>query len=296
VLLPTAAACAVEQFDADVCKVYWPMLEIDALGTRTGNVVPNRQLPVGHFRQLLLAHGPSVSPEVPTSGNAWSRDFLDKVFPMPVAEFRLNADSYLSTLSAVYGEVRALPEAHSLYRVHGTNRYTLMSVSRKSARQLDMYIHRCELLAQHFGRLGTLVDPAVWQSGNWHYDYLQKLGPASEEIASLVPAGASFIFIEDGMWGDERSGTPAIEGRRAIPFIERDGGYFGRPEDDGHAIVEFERLCKAHGPDYAVVVWPAFWWLAHYAGFAAHLRRNYPCVLRNDRIVAFDLTGNRSQA
>jgi hypothetical protein len=37
--------------------------------------------------------------------------------------------------------------------------------------------------------------------------------------------------------------------------------------------------------------WPAFWWLDHYAAFHRHLRERFRCVLRNERLVVFDLRG-----
>ncbi len=37
-------------------------------------------------------------------------------------------------------------------------------------------------------------------------------------------------------------------------------------------------------------VWPAFWWLEHYIGFRDYVRTRFPCLLANERVVAFDLT------
>ena len=52
----------------------------------------------------------------------------------------------------------------------------------------------------------------------------RSLRRAREEIVSLVPAGHAFILVDDGTFGIER-----LDGRRAIPFIERDGQYLGSP-------------------------------------------------------------------
>jgi hypothetical protein len=209
---------------------------------------------------------------------------------MPENEFRINSDCYLSTLAPVYGEIRMLADPHSRYRIHGANHYVLMSVGEKSRRQFDMYVRRCELLAEHCQAVGIHVDPTIWQFGNWHYHYLDRVWVASEEIASLVPKGGSFVFMDDGSWGDGRAGTPAIEGRTAIPFLERDGAYHGRPADDETAIRELARLRAEQSPEFLIVVWPAFWWLEYYTGFAAHLRESFPCVMQNERLIAFDLS------
>lgn len=288
-LLPTAAQSVVDRFEPGVAKVYWPLWEMDSEGKSMGTMIPREPLPEGEFRDRVLVLGPIACRESPTSGNAWSRAFLERTLPMPEHEFTINSDCYLSTLAPIYGEVRTLSEPHSRYRIHGANRYVLMTVGEKSRRQFNMYVHRCELLARHFSAIGINVDPNIWQEGNWHYDYLQRVWCASEEIASLIPEGARFVFMDDGSWGDGRAGTPAIEGRTAIPFLECGGQYHGRPADDATAIRELARLRAEHRPAFLVVVWPAFWWLDYYTGFAAYLRETFPCVMESERVVAFDL-------
>jgi glycosyltransferase involved in cell wall biosynthesis len=289
-LLPAAARTVVDRLEPGVTKVYWPLWEMDTEGKATGTVIPTGPLLEGNLRDLALRNGPSACREVPTSGNAWSRDFLERVLPMPEQEFRINGDCYLSTLAPIYGEIRTVAEPHSRYRVHGANQYVLMTIGDKGRRQFDMYVRRCELLAEHFHAVGIHVDPNRWQDGNWHYDYLERVWDASQEIASLIPEGGRFVFMDDGLWGDGRAGTAAIEGRIAIPFLECGGAYHGLPPDDETAIRELGRLRAEAKPSFLIIIWTAFWWLEHYAGFAAHLRETFPCVMQNDRIVAFDLT------
>ena len=289
-LLPTAARGAVEGFAPGVSKVYWPLWEMDSDGVAMGTIIPNEPLPEGDFRDRVLLLGPIACREAPTSGNAWSRAFLERALPMPENEFMINSDCYLSTLAPIYGEVRTLPDPHSRYRIHGANHYVLMTVGEKSRRQFNMYVQRCELLAKHFGGMGIDVDPIVWQDGNWHYDYLQRVWATSEELSALIPEGGRFVFMDDGCWGDGRAGTPAIAGRTAIPFLEHRGAYHGRPADDATAIRELRRLRDEQRPEFLIVVWPAFWWLEYYSDFAAHVRDSFPCIMQNDRFVAFDLS------
>jgi hypothetical protein len=82
---------------------------------------------------------------------------------------------------------------------------------------------------------------------------------------------------------------PAISGRPVIPFIERRGMYWGRPEYDADAIEELERLRSKRAAQYLVVGWPAFWWLEHYKGFAEYLRSHYSTLLSNELLIVFDL-------
>jgi protein-S-isoprenylcysteine O-methyltransferase Ste14 len=112
----------------------------------------------------------------------------------------------------------------------------------------------------------------------------QCVNQAIEEIAVLIPLGEQFILVDQDKWGTDE----LVAGRRRIPFLEREGQYWGPPEDDETAIRELERLRQA-GAGFMVFGWPAFWWLEHYAGLQRHLRSRFRCVLENGRLVVFDL-------
>ena len=59
----------------------------------------------------------------------------------------------------------------------------------------------------------------------------------TQEIVALIPPRDTFILVDHEVFRDEL----AI-GRRAMPFLERDGEYWGPPPDDLTAIQELERL------------------------------------------------------
>ena len=103
------------------------------------------------------------------------------------------------------------------------------------------------------------------------------------EIVARIPPDGTFILIDDEVFRNELS-----IGRRALPFLERDGKYWGPPNDDENAIEELERMRRA-GATFAVFAWPSFWWLDHYSGLQRHLRRNFPCVLETELMIMFDL-------
>jgi CelD/BcsL family acetyltransferase involved in cellulose biosynthesis len=113
----------------------------------------------------------------------------------------------------------------------------------------------------------------------WYY----QLHFAIREIAELVPPGESFVLVDEDSWRID-----AGNGRRAIPFLERDELYWGPPPDDETAIGELERL-RENGATFMVFGWPAFWWLEYYAGLHRYLRTCYRCLLENERVVVFDL-------
>jgi hypothetical protein len=99
----------------------------------------------------------------------------------------------------------------------------------------------------------------------------------------VLPPGSHFILVDEEQM---REYMPASY--RAVPFLERDGVYWGPPPDDKTAIRELDRL-KQSGAQFIVFAWMAFWWLHYYAGLNTYLRSHYPCLIENDRVVGFDL-------
>jgi SAM-dependent methyltransferase len=112
----------------------------------------------------------------------------------------------------------------------------------------------------------------------------QQVQQATVEIAATIPPGDTLILVDQDEWGIGE----LVGGRRRLPFPERDGRYWGLPPDDANAIQELERLRRS-GASFIVIAWPAFWWLDYYAKLHDYLRSQFRCVLRNDRLVAFDL-------
>jgi GT2 family glycosyltransferase len=104
-----------------------------------------------------------------------------------------------------------------------------------------------------------------------------------EELASLV-SDRAFILVDLEQW----NGSEIVDGLRNIPFLERDGQYWGSPADDDTAIQELERL-KQSGASMIVFAWHAFWYFNYYSHFYDHLCSKYTRVLENEHIVAFDL-------
>jgi len=104
-----------------------------------------------------------------------------------------------------------------------------------------------------------------------------------EQINALLPDGARLILVDEAHWP-----RFALAPRQVIPFIERDGEYWGPPEDDAQAIRELDRL-RQGGAEFIVFASPAFWWLDYYSKLTRHLRSGFRCVLENERLVVFDL-------
>ena len=148
--------------------------------------------------------------------------------------------------------------------------------------QLELAGHdqQCTVLSEVLKRAGFHVDVAAWKRNSWFH----RLQQAVAEIDALVPQSEQFILVDDGTWG----ATDVFPGNRALPFLERDGQYWGPPQDDHSAIAELERQRRA-GVGFIAFAWPAFWWLDHYSQFLHHLDAEFACVLKNDRLVIYDL-------
>lgn len=278
VLTATAAAAAVATIEADVAQVQWPLAEIDARGTPTGETAPVAKLSEGDLLGQLLDAGP-LQWASSGLGAAWGRRYLERVMPIPEPDFWYAADAYLVALAPLYGQVRALERPHTLYRRHASNHSgrpfdEMISFDTEIARKLF------GLTADRARALGLEVDPARWERTNWSLMAARSLA----EIDAIVGRTAPFVLI-DGM---QLSLDPRC-GRRVIPFLEHEGQYWGEPEDDRHAIDELERL-RREGAGFLVLAWPSFWWLDDYPRFIEHLDNSYGCLLDNERLRILELT------
>ena len=121
---------------------------------------------------------------------------------------------------------------------------------------------------------------AAWVNG---------LRRAAKDIKALIPAESTIILVDQASFGN----TFYPEGR-SIPFLERNGCYWGCPPDDDTAIREVERL-RLVGANFIVFGWPAFWWLDHYIELHRYLRLKFPCTLENKRLVVFDMRDKEQQ-
>ena len=99
-------------------------------------------------------------------------------------------------------------------------------------------------------------------------------------LLAHVPVNESFILVDDEQI---RHGLPHS---RALPFLEKQGQYWGPPADDETAIRELERM-KSAGAMMIVFVWPCFWWLERYPAFQQYLRKKYVCLLEDKQLIIF---------
>lgn len=283
VLLPTAAEWVTAALgDPAVAKLHWPATEIDEAGAPLGGRAPATPLPRGDLRQQVLEGGPYGYHWPPTSANAWSRALLERILPMPAASFRACPDLYLAALAPLYGGVEATDAPLSLWRRHGSNLSVRDDFAARVSGGIDRDACAMNALCDHAARLGLTARREAWQPHAWW----SQIGAAISDIASVVPAGGSFILADQDAWAS----GPLIAGRTCFPYREKDGRFWGPPADDEEAIAELRRQ-RDLGRRFFVVAYPHLWYLEHYRGLGAWLSRSARACLSNDRVAIFDLGG-----
>lgn len=279
-LTPTAVENAIRACRIpDVAKAHWPLWIVNERGERTGKITPQAPLPDGDLREILVRDGPLTTATPPTSGNAWTRSFLKKVVPIP-ADYTLCADEYLYALAPAFGIVKRVETPQGIYRLHGQNGYRGKSLEEKVEFGRRIQDMQCDLLATHLSSLGFDAAPERWKRRQWFC----RLGKAIETIRATVPPGSKLILVDDDQWGVQLS----LAGRMCVPFLEKDGAYWGPPPHDRAASEELTRLRHA-GAAFLVFAWPAFWWLTHYRDWHQELQANHRCVVLSDDLCVFDL-------
>jgi glycosyltransferase involved in cell wall biosynthesis len=278
-LVPTAIERALPLLDDPrVVKVHWPLWEINAAGERTGKPFPISPLAEGDLRETTIERGPLSYITSPTSGNLWARHYLERVIPVAECGNKHGADAYLSMLAPLYGHIRGIAEPQGLYRIHSRS---FSGNKRYKKRTPRLYGIQCRILADHLTRAGVDSDTRLWKKAEYAWEFEMKR--AERELREVVPPEAAVIVIDSGQLA---TGFPRR--RKALPFLEKHGRYWGHPPDDATAVGELERM-RHQGAEFAAVTWPAFWWLEHYKVFASHLRSRYHLAFESERLIVFDL-------
>lgn len=104
-----------------------------------------------------------------------------------------------------------------------------------------------------------------------------------DEVASVIPLGARFVLIDDSTLGIDD-----LSGRSAIPFLERDGEYYGAPEDGAQAVEELARQAS-RGVRHLAIGWPSFWWLDEYPELARHLHARWHRLAATEAAIVYEL-------
>ena len=276
-----AVSKVMEQWRPEFSKLHWQLYKTNDAGKPLGKYLPDDVLAEGDLRSQLIEGGPCAcggppnSP--PTTGNAWSRDFLQQVLPMPEEDFKQGADNYLFVLAPLYGLIGKINEPLGYYRLHGRNNTAKSSY-------IDAYFRRFEAVAvalsEHLAKQGINKNANEWPREHWYH----KVKKAMDLVVNVVPEGSAFILMDENHWVTSND----FHGRKRIPFVEMDGEFGGPPGDDSEAIEEIEKK-KSNGAAFVVVPWSCFWYLQHYSGMKQYLENNAKCRIKNELIEIYDL-------
>jgi hypothetical protein len=214
----------------------------------------------------------------------WRREVMEKVGLLREDnEYPLDFDYWARI--AEYFDFQAVGETLSCATYH------------PAAKTGDDYRRYHQELRRNAARYwGSPLRPAYWQLkasmflclvvrpllGKWALS--ARFARLRRDLERIVPRGCSLILADEQKCGFADN----LSDRSCVPFLERDGLYWGRPEDGRHAVRELERL-RSEGADFFAVAQPALWWLDYYVELTEHLRARFPCVLKNRRLVVFDL-------
>lgn len=120
-VLVSGALCSIASvWRPGLSKVQVLMQRVDAQKRPIRNVIPKIPPRMSPEAIRQWAYSTSEYPSPPGSGNAWSRSFLEKIFPLD-ASYDSFTDSTCIAMAPYIGDIETITEPFVLYRMHGTN-------------------------------------------------------------------------------------------------------------------------------------------------------------------------------
>jgi len=166
---------------------YHRMQVVDARGTPKGRPWPS-SLWIGYIRGKVEQSG-GWWPRPTTSALCFARHYLKQVLPMPEDGFRLCADAYVGDLAPFAGAVLGLPEALTLYRLHGMNYWSapVAGGTDEIKRKAQQYIFEHKQLKKALCKIGCTTSIALEQHLPYlHATHVLEGKPSFWEMARLI--------------------------------------------------------------------------------------------------------------
>lgn len=153
VLRPEAVENVVKAFEPGVVRIQYPLTLTNADGRSAGAETPVTPLSRSQLLHYMLRG--IVVEKPPTSGNAFTREFLKKILPMPEEEWRRAADAYLWVFASFMGGSGTITRSLGFYRVHSNNLNAATSLDmgrlRATLREAEPPIRLVQRLADERG-------------------------------------------------------------------------------------------------------------------------------------------------
>jgi hypothetical protein len=113
-------------------------------------------------------------------------------------------------------------------------------------------------------------------------DAQARLRQARAELIQHFGPEESFLLVDD----EQLRAT--LPHRRARPFLEKDGVYWGPPADEVVAVTELKRAVTG-GTRRIAFLWTCWWWLEHYPALRHYLEERGPASHQSEVLQVFDL-------
>jgi glycosyltransferase involved in cell wall biosynthesis len=192
----------------EVSKLQWGLRGIDNAGKATGGLFPeftHRHTPQWCREQMRRQHWYVASP---TSGNAWSRSFLEWVMPLPQispSPSYVALDDYMHVLSPYFGDVVSLVDAYGEYRIHpgqmsSVGQFSADRLEKEASEEVFRYRVVNDFLVQH-GH--CRLDPLRWSQHTLKRIFLIRLGRSREKISSLIPRHITATMCQDSRFSSK---------------------------------------------------------------------------------------------
>lgn len=191
-------------------KVQFQMKIIDENARATGSVLPQFHV-VPSSRQIRQwAQRAAAYPTPPGSGNAYSRAFLEKIFPLNGGDRA--ADSYCLAAAPYLGDVLTVAEPLVSYRVHGKNQGAMATLDpRRFGFEVKRALFRLRFARAAAGGQGVPGDEALNRS----------LSFLPYRLASLKLLPAEHPLPGDSSWKLLRDLTQACLTPQGVPVRAR---------------------------------------------------------------------------
>lgn len=166
-LAPDCVSRVVSAWAEEMSKLHFDLAIVNKDSQSIDGRTWNAHLPQGDLRQHVIDTGTVES--APTSGNVFSKRFLDTVMPIPEGAWKFNADAYLFNQAALAGHIGFIDNPIGFYRVHGRNgsahTHAGKCVQRSIHRDIVRERRTDDLLADYAPRVGlTYRSNALTQS------------------------------------------------------------------------------------------------------------------------------------
>jgi glycosyltransferase involved in cell wall biosynthesis len=278
ILLERAAEFLAGVVSPGVSKVTWQMFRIGRDGRRLGGLLP-QETPETSVISKLANHGPMSFVYSPTTGNAWSKQMLDAVCPIPEKEFPDTIDGYLAHTAPFYGRIVRIDRSLSSYRVHGENMYAARSEFENRDLIRSRYSALADVVARHLDSRCIEFDPDCWKQEHWAF-----LDRFESAVESNIPSDETVILVDD----DKLNAGYSLFGRPRRFLLERDGHYDGIPEHAGQAVEQIRKFTH-EDVGYLIFISYSFWWIEHFPALSDFLAQHAVAIHKCDAAMIYQL-------